>query len=119
MPTVDDQDHAPSIDQRGFIPVWLHAILEVALSFTGAFAGWFVAEWINTRLGLSGFWGFVVVAVCFFFGFNSPIMTFLKIVPARCRKCGGKSWGRFVSGRLTYTCARCGFVRVTRVAADD
>ena len=100
------------------MPVWLHATLDIVLSFAGAMGATLAGTWLNRHFGMTGFWAFIVVGACFSVGFNLPMLLFLKAVPARCRKCGGKTWGGFAAGTLVYTCGECGFVRRTRVEAD-
>jgi hypothetical protein len=106
------------LGERGYVPVRLHATFIVIVSFAGALGAVAVAERLKGYFALGGFWAFVVLGVCFFVGFNGPMLLFPKIVPARCRKCGGKSWGRFVGGGLQYTCGACGDLRRTRLEVD-
>ena len=117
-------DHLPPVPEptavnRPRLPVWLHATTFVVLSFAlgmgGAVLGWRINAWC----GLTGaFAAIAVPGVLLTAGFNAPIWSFLKCVPARCRSCGGRSWGGFAGEALHYKCADCGSIRETRVSAD-
>jgi hypothetical protein len=108
----------PAAFARAYIPVWLHGTLTVVVSFAGAVGATVFSQWLDAYMRLGDFWSFVVLAISFILGFNAPMLLLLKVVPARCRKCSGKSWGSFGTGTLLYTCHECGFVRRSRLTID-
>ncbi|MFT3785309.1 MAG: hypothetical protein QM770_03975 [Tepidisphaeraceae bacterium] len=102
----------------GLMPVWLHMVLFVCVSFAGAFGLMFIGQRISDRFALSSGWANLVVGVALLIGFNGAGLSWLKLVSARCAKCRGRALGKFNSEGLAYRCERCGHIRQTRLNAD-
>jgi len=122
---------SPTPASGGWLPVWMHLLLSILCSLAGAAAGFVGAVVVDHGFALPGqsLYGFAILAALTFSGFLLPAFVFHKLIPARCRKCGGRCWARVTPSSdrprirmydtLKYYCERCGWVVDTRFGAGQ
>jgi len=112
--TTKNEESADQPFRKGFLPVWLHGCLWIMAMIGGWAAGLHLAWFLNELVGRPRDAFLPFVAVFFILGAVGTPALFLRLVPARCRNCGGRAWGSFRES-LKFRCESCGDRRDTGI----
>jgi hypothetical protein len=90
------------------MPIWLHLTLALITQYGGAVGSFAVA----LRAFMAGKIHGTVVVGAFVLGYLIPRLLFKYGIPAKCPRCGGRSYWRG-NRPVSYLCITCDFVHET------
>jgi ribosomal protein S27E len=105
--------------RRSIIPVWCHTAGWIVISLGSAYIGLIFGKYMGSYFGLTGDIHELFGGVCMLAAFIFPSSWFRNRIPARCSKCGGKTWCRFDRSFFIYTCESCGYIVNTKMGPGE